>query len=533
MMRRPISEVMRLALLGVLLAPSGLAAQSAAPPPSDAVYTPASYRRLSLPVRHELADLEPFDLNGDGLQDLVVVEADRTWRDIRHFVSVFLQSPRGFRPQPSALAERPPGLALAGVGRFRQGPGLALLTPGQVTVWPWRGNRFDPAAAVFLAVGSLFPVDGGELKTRIDWVADLNGDGYSELIVPRFDGLAVVEQRPDGALEQRWVLRIRPRARLLNYFRRQMMAYDLPAVYRIDVDGDGRPDLVTYQDGLLDIFLLPRGLPAGEHRPSLELDFQPPEPFDPKVPWDPPLLLVDAQDLNGDGRPDLVFSKNGAADTQFNTKTTILVYYGQPGQGGAPIAFSPDPKQVFPSEGFTLPLLLDLNKDGRIDLVMVNVEIGFWNVIKALIARSVSAQAAFYLMPASGAYPGQPTELESYNVKFSLGRFSHKPLGTFGDLNGDGLPDLLLSEDKERLGIHWGYRNAFWDTSPQEVLRDYLPALVTRIRIGDLNGDRRDDLIFLYDREDIRLMPEVNHTFTVLLSREPPPSSRTANEPSP
>ena len=41
------------------------------------------------------------------------------------------------------------------------------------------------------------------------------------------------------------------------------------------------------------------------------------------------------------------------------------------------------------------------------------------------------------------------------------------------------------------------------------------------MRVTDIDGDGRDDLIFSYNRDDIRQMPKVNRKFTVLLSRFP------------
>jgi hypothetical protein len=191
---------------------------------------------------------------------------------------------------------------------------------------------------------------------------------------------------------------------------------------------------------------------------------QPPEPFDPKAPWDPPLLLVLAADLNKDGKLDLVFSKASSGDNELNAKTRILVYYGRDGGGG--VVVNKEPDQVYALEGFTLPILLDLDGDGATDLVLVNVEFTFWTAVKALIARSVSADAAFYRMRAGEQYPKKPDDQGTFSVKFALGRFSHQPISMFGDLNGDGLPDLLLSTGADTLGVHWGRKGAFWRTSP-------------------------------------------------------------------
>jgi hypothetical protein len=92
------------------------------------------------------------------------------------------------------------------------------------------------------------------------------------------------------------------------------------------------------------------------------------------------------------------------------------------------------------------------------------------------------------------------------------------------------LPDLLLSAGREELGIHWGHKDGFWSSRPDEVIKDNFPIVPGRVRVLDLDGDGRDDLLITYIRDDIRQMPEVNHTFTVLLSRYPRPGQRTAQQ---
>jgi hypothetical protein len=404
---------------------------------------------------------------------------------------------------------------------------LVLLTPAGVEVRIWRAGRFVAEPGLSLPLESLFPKGEGEPQGGLEWVVDLNGDGLSELVVPRLDGFTVVTQNAAGALVQRAVLRTRPKSELLRWYRRQRVAYDLPSVFYVAMNGSPWKSVVAYGNGILSVFHLNGQGAAAERRPDAEVDLQPPEPFDPKAPWDPPLLLVLAADLNKDGRLDLVFSKASSGDNDLNAKTRILVYYGRDGEPGA-VAFRQEPDQVYALEGFTLPILLDMDGDGAMDLVLVNVEFTFWTAVKALIARSVSADAAYYRMRQREQYPKQPDDQGTFSVKFSLGRFSHQPISAFGDFNGDGLPDLLLSTGSDTLGVHWGRKNAFWKSSPDATVKDFFPIAPSRVSVADLDGDGRDDLLITYVRDDIRQMPDVNHTFTVLLSRSGRPGQKTA-----
>jgi len=492
--------------------------QSESPPPQG-------YDRLTLTLDAEWAGMYASDLDGDGLMDLVVVEADHSTRNVRQWVRVFRQTSSGFLPF-GQVRELPAGVALAGVGRFTSGdasvPGLALLTAEGVSVWPWSAQGFLPAPGMTLVTPSVFAGRTHGLQKGVTWLVDLDGDGRHEMIIPKLDGLLVVRQGEGGGLHAHRLLRVPLFTQVLQWFRRQMAALELPEIRALQINGRGWLDLVTYGEGELNVFLLHAETALSPQLPDLRMDFQPPGPFDPLEPRDPPLMLVDAADLNQDGRLDLVFSKNDAQDSQFNTKTRVLIHFGQPGPPGVPLSFSTTPDHAYATQGFTLPLLSDVNQDHRVDLVMVNAQVGFWSVVRALTARSVYASAALYPMSAEGRYPEQARDTGGYVVRFSLGRYSHRPFSAFGDFNGDGLPDLLLTRGKEELEVRWGRRDALWASDPDLVLQEPLPTQGTRLNVLDLNSDGRDDLILTYDREDIRELPKMNKRLRVLLSRGNP-----------
>ena len=473
-----------------------------------------SFARYPLRLAHEFVAVYPADLNGNGLEALIVVQADRLQREPRLYAQVFLQSENGFNAAGEAQP-LPNGVALAGCGRFGGVPGLALLLPGEVQVWPWRAQRFAESAALRLPVESVFPVTALEPIPNLQWIAGLTGNGESELIVPRFDGLEVIEFK-DGKLTSLGRLAVRPRTRFWRGLTNQSIAHDLPVLFYRDVDGDGWQDVIAFNEGELWVFSL-HGSGAGPITPLIQQDLQPPEPFDPRKPYDPPMRLVMAGDLNGDKLLDLVISKNAPTDSDFQSKSTTLVFFGRPSPAG--VAFPDKADQVFPAEGFTLPIVLDLNADGREDLIQVNVEVTFWNAVRAIVSRSVKAEAGFYLMAEDGRYPRQANEVESYSVNFSLSRFGHQPIATWGDVNGDGLPDLLLSSGKRELGIHLGRPGKFWNSSADIKITDDLPINQSRLIVRDLNGDKRHDMILTYTRDDNRQMPDTVGLLTVLMSR--------------
>ena len=493
------------------------------------------FHRQRLPLRTELAEVYPFDLDGEGGKELLVVEVDRGRPNPIPHLRVFNKAPgkqgAEYKPLSDLPQALPANLAMVAAGRFSAGPALVLLMPHRLELWPWAEGRFHPDRATLIGQESIFVEPGGALKTGLQWIADLSGDGYDEIIVPRLDGFQVLRVGANWEVFPHARLATRTRSRLRFFLRQKFVAYHLPILRILELNGGGWKDILAYSDGLVQIFHLTDQSSTAPRPPDRKFDLQPPRPFDPTKPRDPPLRLVTAKDLNGDGLLDIVGSKVAATGSAMNTNTRVLVYYGRQAEEGGGFTLSSKPDQVFSSEGFTHPILVDINGNGSTDLVLVNVEIGFWTMIKALIARTVSAETAFYLMPHKGRYPRAPSEVVGYSVNFSLGRFSHQPLTAFGDFNADGRPDLLLSVEKEGLGIHWGLADGVWDDDYDYLIEDFLPLRSGRVRVSDIDGDGRDDLIFIYNRNDIRQMPEINKKFTVLLSRFATPRQKIARSP--
>jgi hypothetical protein len=322
------------------------------------------------------------DIDGDGRPDIAVV--------CRHgagaLVKVFLNKGGKFDDRPDQEIPLP-----------------HLAQPSKVRVLPAaRGAVADlfvggQSAALLVAEGKLprykvVPLDvpdGQQVRVLDD------GTRKQTVIAGRFSGVYVLDT---GAAGPR-VSRFRPE-----------VAGPYVDVRMLDVNGDGRPDLVTSYGA---VYLRGQGgkLPA---RPTLRLPTEAGE-------WH----FLAVGDFNGDRRPDIVLLSYG-----IHGRTSARVFYNT---GKADRPFGERPDVVVPlnpekkGEPLTLvrdaPVVCDWNGDGFADLV---------------IGRGQSQEVLVLLGGRDGldAKRSETVALD-YRVHYETGLF-------VGDFNGDGRPDLAV-----------------------------------------------------------------------------------------
>ncbi|MCW5777368.1 MAG: VCBS repeat-containing protein [Phycisphaeraceae bacterium] len=175
-----------------------------------------------------------------------------------------------------------------------------------------------------------------------------------------------------------------------------------------DFDGDGLPDVATMNAGSRDVSLL-RGLGGGAFAPETRVHAG---GFVAQPPSLGPAPTLAAGDINGDGLPDLAFS-NGIA-------VRFLV-----NEGGGGFTLS---HQVvgFSGPGLYDVRLVDLNGDGSLD-------------VAASIAGAGAVGVGVGLNAGDGTFPVTHLRWEHDGaLGYTLG---------VGDTDGDGVPDVLLSNE--------------------------------------------------------------------------------------
>ncbi len=209
------------------------------------------------------------------------------------------------------------------------------------------------------------------------------------------------------------------------------------------------------------------------------------------------IQTINRWDLNLDGELDLVFTQD---HNSVYTPDTLIYWGGKNGYASllpdmwrlrAPFsllkAIESASKRVtrLPTSGGGRSKIADLNLDGHLDIVICNFQHNY----------RTDQPAYIYWGAAEGFRPDNRTELPA----FLAGGLAVE------DLNGDGLPEVVLanhgSERGERSGfrqhlesyIYWGNLNGF-----STARRTSLPTIsATDVASADFNGDGHPDLAFL------------------------------------
>ena len=234
------------------------------------------------------------------------------------------------------------------------------------------------------------------------------------------------------------------------------------SVAAVDVNADGRPDLVTANEEGSDGNSVLMNTTTAPGAPS----FSAPTGFEA---GDTPRSLV-AVDVNRDDKPDLATANSGssgAASVTVLRNTTTAGAAAPSFAGPTPFDAGAFPRWVAAS---------DLNGDGRPDLVTPD----FDNAVSVLVNGSARGSAPSF--SDAGEHPAgeSPQSVAA------------------ADFNRDGKPDLVTANASARATPSWSTRPSPARSSPPSTRPPFgagtNPAAVIA---ADLNGDARPDLVTL------------------------------------
>lgn len=475
---------------------------------------PVELKRYELDVSGSVQRVLAEDLDGDGQRELLVfsVAGDA---ELERRVSVFAVGADGVGAQPQTSWILDPEGGVFDIGHDREGPSLWYCTSSAVRRYRLReALRRAPVAETWLQESSLLGGRSDEWVLFHDFVQDWHGTGAETPAVIQ-PGQALVTRGaalPADVVELRTEIEFTepPASHELLASLPRFVTHRIPALVRVDANGDGRADLVATLGDRVEVH------EAGEdgsfaRRASQVVRL--PSAADPRD--ESRRQVVQLADLTGDGRVDALLSSLTGGIV--NLRQEIGVFPG----AGAGFATTPSDKLIMEGAA-SLALLADLDGDQRPELTTVSLRIGVSAVVSFLLTRRVSVEYATRQLNAEGRIRSQPLLEWSRRVAVEFAGPTDPGVTTLsGDFDGDGVRDLVTAADDDTVEIRKIVRKE-GGLAFAETLAQFDAPASGQALAADINADGLSDLAVYAPRRS-------QGKVTVLLSSPDRPSLRPAS----
>jgi hypothetical protein len=449
-------------------------------------------------VLDRITEIAPADLNGDGYEDLVVLHTKGRTPDIERWISVFWHKPDGGFSSAADLTWRlPEEVAAVDVGDVSEDPGMEI-----IALTPEGASIIDTETSGSFSLESIVSgVKGAILPSRddvpiVDFVQDWNGDGRDdvaifgsgELYLFLTDGNGLSSSPQICELETEIGLSVErgengPRLDEVSVTRR------LPNLSPVDLEGDGDNDLVAYWDNEVRFYLQENGRFSATPDAASRLDLITEEDREE----DDYRFEVSVVDVDGDGMADLFGGKSiGRGVGDFSS--TVALHYGD---GGLDFGAKPDWSTTV--EGMSAGQWLDMDGDGRVELMLPVIDLGITDIVRILVTKNVKIGFNFYFPAGDRKISQEPDFVKEVTLEVGFEEGGQAQIVNFeGDYNGDGRKDLVAATGRMELSVFLGKepsKGELFSKKPVDKIEvdtfgDFQPL--------DLNGDGLDDMILYY-----------------------------------
>lgn len=447
-----------------------------------------------LAVEGEVASVVAADLDGDGRKDLVAVYKTGVPPYQKRSFAIFWNRAGVFAPRPDLTLTVDEAEACAyDVAVVGPGPAedLLLMTPRGVNAKSFAGRAGAPPRRLVERPTLFHQPINGELP-RVRLVRDLAGPASHDLLVPSLGSLAIFRRNGSGSYEKSAEVEVDMEvsggARKNDALE---VRYGFPVLHIVDSDGDGLRDVFAIQEDRVAIYRQGPGF-TFHPQPDFSRDFSVRTPADHRERGSSATTLV--SDLDGDGYADLIIRKQ-VFEGVTSARSTNYVFFGRKD------GFSREPAQILESEGVTIfqTQLVDLNGDGRPDLVVPYTSFGVFALIRMLTAKTARVDfQIFPFEPRLRRFAADPVSDRDLKFRIPLsGESDLQAVNLTADVTGDGKPDLIFGSSEEQLDIHPALGGGEFAAAPAETVEVRAAGVLEAV---DLDGKGRSDLILYYPK---------------------------------
>ncbi|MBV1910925.1 MAG: VCBS repeat-containing protein [Kangiellaceae bacterium] len=355
-------------------------------------------------------------------------------------------------------------------------------------------------------ISSIFLNHQPQFIARKKLVGDFNGDKLDDIAISDFSNRTVMLQQADGE----FVFNNLPIKANVD-MSTDNISFSEPSVFNIDVNFDQRPDVVLIEDSKMVVFEQGENLQFSSIANTISL----PAGISAKPWWfmrgadgesvDQSNLehrMVEVlEDINGDLIVDLMVRQTQSSGV-LDRQNTYEIHFGKNVNGV--LTFDEKADTTISAEGTLSGLqVIDVNNDGRKEVLVSSFDIGVSQIIGALMSGSIDQDVFLFSLDASDKFNSEPLFSEEVDLNFSLSSGSTgEPVILSADFNGDGFKEIMLSANDERLAIYTGTNDEDMFESRSKRHKLVLPQNGSMLSTSDLNNDNKEEVIVRYGKQD-------------------------------
>ena len=479
------------------------------------------------------------DLNEDGLNDILIFHTRKSGKVISRHFSIFYHTANGFSNKADQSFQIDPEAVIYDVADVDGKPGKDILffKSAGLFYYEQEGGHYFETPRILLKTDSIYTLPDKSFLESIDFASDLNGDGIDEILVPQFKNCLIYSKymNKDYMLNPDWHDPYHPfslsddadtkgytlKSKLDVLMQNSIISskevtkylvssFVTPNIVIADYNRDQRGDIIIIQETYLQVFFQDeQGNYSNDNSITVELGFELTQAYTLAVGNVNRRLrnrLKDKtgikclQDINNDGLLDIVIEKLSLSAGALNPKKQFPVFFGRQvhadvSKGGS---FNKIPDHMIINRGFQVhSWIIDLNSDGKSDIVTPVIEIGLFNLITMLITGSIDVTFFVYLMDDTGKYTKKPDDVFDFSVEFHRSGRKIPVVDFDGDYNGDGRMDLLRAEE-DNLIIHYSPKNGIISDGPEVWFPVEIPENGINVKPQKLNADDKSDVVIIY-----------------------------------
>jgi len=379
---------------------------------------------------------------------------------------------------------------------------VLLLDSSGVSTLNFEKNLISPLAEN----QSIYLNSQPQFIAKKDLVKDLNGDGLDDIFISDFKNTSILLQKSNGEFNKT-TLAIQPLVNMTT----EDIAFSEKSIFNKDTNFDQLVDIITLDDNKLQIFEQSKNGEFSLIKNQIILPMQV-----SATPWwmlrgadgksvDQSNLehrmLETIEDINGDGIVDIMVRLTNSSGV-FDRQNIYEIFYGFNLNGK--LTFNQKPNTSISAEGTLSGLeLLDINDDGRQEILVSSFDIGISQIIGGLLSGSIDQDVYVFSLDKNDQFAEEPLFSEEVDLNFSLSSGSTgRPVILLADLDGDNLKELMLSSGSKRLAIYGGENSEELFKSRSKRHKLILPENGSMISSVDLDDDNKQEIVVRYGKQD-------------------------------